>query len=126
MILQPRQRARSRLILIHHHDQPRRPPAKLSRRDPLPQLAVLHLQHVAKYPVGEESCYLVRHVFEAVLKETARVVDVFGEIGVIERRVGPRVTVIKQVEENEAQGPDIGLARVVGRREIVPAFLFAV
>lgn len=112
---------RAELTLSHHGHEATRPLTKLSRRDPTTLLAVDNLEHVAKDVVGEVVGNLVRHTLEAVLHEADRVVDVLCKVGIVERRVRPRVPVVQQIEKDEPERPDVCLSRVVRRSEVVAA-----
>ena len=113
---------RSMRSCSHHRNQFRRPFSKLSRRDSTSHLPSLHLQDVAEYSVGKEASDLHSNTLESILEKSNRIGDVGGEVGIGERRIGPGVSVVQEIEENESERPDVRLSRIVGRLKVVSTF----
>lgn len=108
--------------LAHELRESTDPPAELARRDALSHRVAFHLQDVAEHAVRQEPSHVLADAFEAILKEATRIVHVLGEVGVFKRRLGPRVAVVQEVEKDKTERPNVGLARVIRRPEVVATF----
>lgn len=80
------------------------------------------LYYVAEDSSSEEGSDLTSNPFEPSLQEPDRVTSKRGKVGVVEGRVGPRAAVEEEVEEDDAERPDVCTFRLVGRMQVVATF----